>query len=219
MGRKTVKDLNNDFEVLKESFEILKSDFERKFDDLKIDYESKIKSIQDQISTPETNDEPSMRETSNNIAFKCRECSFSSGKRSDLKLHILALHPKQYECRLCSNIFDSRLAFELHQKSHNEEKNFKCEVCGQAFYTKWRLGMHQRQHELTDVRFCHFFNNSKFCKFEDLGCMFKHEEAPICQKATFCRVIMCQFKHSVFVEKYTENLILERKCVVPLQHL
>ena len=129
MARKTVKDLNNDFEVLKESFEILKSDFERKFDDLKNDYESKIKSIQDQISTPETNDEPSMRETSNNIAFKCRECSFSSGKRSDLKLHILALHPQQYECRLCSNIFDSRLAFELHQKSHNEEKNFKCDVC------------------------------------------------------------------------------------------
>ena len=128
MARKTVKGLNDDFEVLKESFDMLKSFFERKFDDIKNDYEAKIKTIQDQISTPETCSEPSIREASNNKAIKCRECSFTSGKRSDLKLHILALLPKQYDCRLCSNIFDSRLAFELHQKSHNEEKNFKCDV-------------------------------------------------------------------------------------------
>ena len=62
MARKTVKELNNDFDVLKESFEMLKSDFEKRFDALKNDYEAKLKTIQDQISTPEIINETSARE-------------------------------------------------------------------------------------------------------------------------------------------------------------
>ena len=80
MARKTVKGLNDDFEVLKESFEMLKSVFERKFDDLKNDYEAKIKTIQDQISTPETCNEPSIREAFNNTAINAGNVVLPQGK-------------------------------------------------------------------------------------------------------------------------------------------
>ena len=32
--------------------------------------------------------------------------------------------------------------------------------------------------------------------FSDLGCMFRHEDSPICQRKNVCINKLCQFKHS-----------------------
>ena len=206
MSRKTVKELNKDFEILKENFDMLRSDFEERINALKIDHEEQIKILNDKISSSADLQGPGISETQSSTALKCRECGFSFDKRSDLKIHILALHPRQFTCKMCSRIFETRISLELHQKEHSTGKNFKCDLCDQTFFTKWRLGKHVKQHEMTSIRFCHFFNNDKFCKYEELGCMFKHNDAPVCKNGTWCRSKMCQFKHTTTEETFREQL-------------
>ena len=41
--------------------------------------------------------------------------------------------------------------------------------------------------------------------------MFKHEDAPFCQKGTFCRAKICQFKHNTVVENQIEAGITEEQ--------
>ena len=200
MTKKTVKDLNKDFEFLIEKVNMLKTDYEERINVLKSDHEVRIKYLEDQIVGLKPLNEPSSTETAENKStIKCRECSFSFQNKSELKIHILALHPKQYKCKLCANIFDTSLEYELHLKTHMVEKNYKCEICDQSFYMKWRLGKHIKQHEMTSFKYCHFFNNNKFCQFEELGCMFNHDHAPMCTSGKFCRSKRCQFKHEVTV--------------------
>ena len=185
---------------------MLKGDFEERINALKRDHEEQIKIPNDKISPSVDLQGPGRRETASNKEIKCRECGFSFDKRSDLKIHILALHPRQYTCKTCSQTFETRIAFELHQKEHSTTKTFKCDLCDQTFFTKWRLGKHVKQHEMTSIRFCHFFNNDKFCKYEELGCMFKHNDAPVCNNSTWCRAKMCQFKHAINAETSREQL-------------
>ena len=84
-------------------------------------------------------------------------------------------------------------------KTHSLDEKFKCDLCAKTFHMKWRLVKHRSQHDLTSVRFCHYFNNNKFCHFYELGCMFKHEHAPICKNGLSCRTKLCQFTHQVFM--------------------
>ena len=46
------------------------------------------------------------------------------------------------------------------------------------------------------LKFCHYYNNNKTCPYSDLGCMFRHEDAPICIHKSKCSNKLCQFKHS-----------------------
>ena len=59
---------------------------------------------------------------------------------------------------------------------------------------------------MADFRYCHFFNNDKFCKYEELGCMFRHDDAPVCPKKTACRAAMCQFKHIRLSENFNAHM-------------
>ena len=57
-------------------------------------------------------------------------------------------------------------------------------------------------------RFCHYYNNSKPCPYEAIGCMFHHSKSGVC-KQLICANILCQFEHPklVIVEKEAENVI------------
>ena len=173
MAKKTVKDLNTDFQLLQEKFELLKIDQEEKVNIIKSEYEERIKKLEDKILGLEHLDSlEAVKEIEVTSANKCKECNLSFEEKSDLKMHILALHPKQYTCKLCAEIFETSVALELHLKIHNTEKEYKCEVCDKAFHMKWRLGKHTKLHEISNIKYCHFFNNRKCCSFEELGCMF-----------------------------------------------
>ena len=67
---------------------------------------------------------------------------------------------------------------------------------------------HVKQHEQSNVRYCSFFNNNKFCEYEEIGCMFRHEHAPLCKYSEKCKIKLCQFKHeslNINVQKYSCN--------------
>ena len=113
----------------------------------------------------------------------------------DLKKHILALHPRNYPCKLCERTFETSINLECHLKDHDAAKLFKCDYCEKTFYMKWRLGKHLKQHESSDAKYCHYFNNDKLCQFEEHGCMFLHEHAPTCSNKNTCRTRLCQFQH------------------------
>ena len=76
---------------------------------------------------------------------------------------------------------------------------------------KWRLGKHLHQHEFPDSKFYHYFNNGKFCPFEEHGCMFKHEHAQLCTKTVLCRSALCQFKHQNW-QRITSESVENNDC-------
>ena len=83
---------------------------------------------------------------------------------------------------------------------HSVNKNFKCNKCENSFVTEWRLKRHMTMHD-KPIKFCHYFNNGKTCKYEELGCKFRHSEAKECRFREACRRKLCEFKHSSLKEK------------------
>ena len=70
--------------------------------------------------------------------------------------------------------------------AHAIEELFECAKCDEKFVSehilKKRLQMQEKK-----VKFCHFYNNNKHCKYADLGCRFKHEKAPECKSQEKCK--------------------------------
>ena len=51
-------------------------------------------------------------------------------------------------------------------------------------------------HTMLTGKYCHYFNNSKHCPFEEVGCMFKHAVSENCRFKKNCKIKLCQFQHS-----------------------
>ena len=54
------------------------------------------------------------------------------------------------------------------------------------------------------VKFCHYYNNDKFCPFEELGCNFLHKVAQNCGLGKKCKIWLCPRQH---LEKEMDNVI------------
>ena len=63
---------------------------------------------------------------------------------------------------------------------------------------------HEEMHDSQCARNCHYFNNRKPCPFEELGCMFLHEEARICKHGESCSKNLCSYKHGISGQKSSE---------------
>ena len=128
--------------------------------------------------------------------FKCDECGENFKRKGDRRNHIEQQHPKRFSCDHCDLKFEKSWIYEKHLEIHSLEKDKKCEVCGKAFYLEWRFRQHMLAHENPYIRKCHYYNNSKVCPFEQVGCKFKHVKAEMCQN-THCETKLCPKQHNV----------------------
>ena len=141
-----------------------------------------------------------------NNSHDCRQCSLTFQRKYALRKHIQAVHPKQVKCDLCAENFDQIWKLEVHMKTHTTEKCFNCEICDKSFVLKWRLRKHIEGHSGKNSKFCHYYNNSKQCIYEETsGCMFRHETAPSCKDLSKCKFTKCQYSH-VITEQPTADI-------------
>ena len=133
-------------------------------------------------------------------SFKCQKCRKEFNLESDLKQHDEAKHNLNLaKCQTCALVFPKNSELEVHIKTeHVEVELFDCQECDMTFVLQWRLKKHQSIHreEMGNLRFCHFYNNDQNCPFANLGCKFKHHDAPQCKYQKLCTSKLCQFKHS-----------------------
>ena len=54
------------------------------------------------------------------------------------------------------------------------------------------------------VKFYHYYNNDKFCPFEELGCKFLHKVAQNCGLGKTCKIWLCPRRH---LDKEMDNVI------------
>ena len=126
--------------------------------------------------------------------FNCKECGDSFESKSRLNKHVKEKHQKTIECNTCSFTCISNIDLEDHMKTHEQPKLFQYDICEKEFYLKWRLTKHREGHE-QKRRYCHYFNNTQMCPYEENGCMFSHETSPVCSFSTKCTRKLCQFRH------------------------
>ena len=127
--------------------------------------------------------------------FKCNKCNEDFKSKGNLKMHIKENHQVKLQCDLCNEQFKSYFELEQHMKEeHDKPKMFKCDVCVKEFHLEWRLLKHKEGHSKT-LKYCHFFNNRKFCPYEENGCMFRHDLSPQCFFGKKCSNSLCQFRH------------------------
>ena len=113
---------------------------------------------------------------------------------------------KPLKCDECSESFVKACELEMHvEDEHKKEKPFECNICDKKFHLSWRLKKHKLIHS-EKAKFCHYFNNAKYCPFDAIGCMFRHEKSGKCNFET-CNNKLCQFEH-LEVEKNVDNNVV-----------
>ena len=134
---------------------------------------------------------------------------------------------KSKHCKLCNLTFVQNCDLDRHIKEmHEADDEFKCDQCDKTFYLEWRYTNHKKIHYGT-VKPCHFFNNGKHCLYEDIGCMFLHEESDQCKFKNCVNKLNKPFKHNRVIDEpdiidvedtETENFTAkENQCHLPYE--
>ena len=130
-------------------------------------------------------------------------CSETFVNMTDMSSHSQGKHSNTSEtehfkrkCKFCKILFLKNSDLEAHVKrDHSENSQHECDICEKTFVLKWRLKKHKEGHESNLKKFCHYFNNDKTCPFEEIGCMFFHQDSESCKYGDNCQNGLCQFKH------------------------
>ena len=182
MKVKTTKELTEEISILKKENDDLKKQFEKLADTMN--------GITEKLNRREISKKPQIRE------FKCIQCEKHFDSKAILKEHRMLSHPRKIECKHCDEYFYEVWKLEHHMKKHEGLKKFICEKCEKEFHIEWRLKKHREVHE-QQTKKCHYFNNSKTCPYEEIGCKFAHRISENCYFQDKCRNQLCQFRHSL----------------------
>ena len=109
---------------------------------------------------------------------------------------------KEYKCKKCEYKSNKSFELEQHIKNTHEEEGLKCKICDKTFVMNWRLRKHEEGHN-KQTKMCHYFNNNRSCPYENVGCMFMHEESLPCKFGEKCKIKLCQYRH---VTNHIENV-------------
>jgi len=205
--KKTVSELNKIVENLEEKVKHL----EEEVKNMK-KLEVKLKHLEENIKifkSHSNKESESLGSKKLQESVKCRKCDCNFKTTKLLRDHMKSNHMSVIKCNACDITFDAHWKLEKHlSKEHNKEKTFDCEVCDQSFYTNWRLKKHTQSHDEHDIKYCHYFNNSKKCPYEEFGCKFRHAKSDQCKYQKNCRNKLCQYRHQQdpSSDKATENI-------------
>ena len=211
--KKTVKDLASDMEAFESRFKEMEKVFNKLIaiesvdkDNIVIrvdgsqkqaelenklkEMEKKLQEAHTRIEKLENSRDPNPKKDISN----CNKCDLTFDKKDDLKVHNKTIHPRCLKCEFCDKTFEVKWKLETHLKTHEQSSKYQCDTCDKVFVLKWRLEQHKKTHVLTNVKFCHYFNNNKICPYDDIGCMFRHENSTKC-KFVKCLNELCQFRH------------------------
>ena len=53
------------------------------------------------------------------------------------------------------------------------------------------------------IKKCHYYNNNLICPFNEMGCMFLHEDSVMCKFDEQCTKNLCSYKHRKVIKKKT----------------
>ena len=189
--KKTVSEVNMIVESLKEKVENLALKV-KKMEAL----EEKIKHLEDELKGYKTKESEGVKSKRVQERVLCSKCEDTFATKKMLMDHIKAHHFRDIICSDCDLTFDEQWKLEKHLSTeHGKEKTFDCDHCDKSFYTKWRLRKHVRSHDDDNMKFCHYFNNSKKCPYEEFGCRFRHAQSAQCKFENNCENRLCQFRH------------------------
>ena len=195
MRKLTIRSLGEELDILKEKvkeIEVLKEQV-KEIPVLKQTVKELEKNIEN-LEKGRTMDIP--KKESITDFQKCKKCELTFGTKRDLKKHMKTDHAPSIKCGSCDRIFAKKYELEVHMKDdHSTSEHFKCDCCDKTFVLKWRLLMHKKNHETKWVKKCHYFNNNLVCPFEEMGCMFLHEDSVICKFGEQCSRNLCSYKH------------------------
>ena len=155
----TMKSLSDELDVLKEQM--------KGFESLKIEF----KELQDEVKLLRSQEE-NTRIQKNQI--ECKDCGKCFTSKAVLKKHLVQVHPKVVDCKLCDQSFSYNHELEVHVKCHGVKNEFKCEVCNKEFYLEWRFKKHVTVHS-DQTKPCKYNSRKMPCPFDIIGCKFKHE--------------------------------------------
>merc|ERR1711954_447519 len=77
-------------------------------------------------------------------------------------------HLKCYKCNYCNFEAATVSGIDEHIKANHATENIlNCDNCDKTFRSEIRLKIHKNVHQSKRViRFCHYYNNNKFCPYE-----------------------------------------------------
>ena len=100
------------------------------------------------------------------------------------------------KCNLCKRTFARNCDLEIHMDEHEKEKKYRCNSCEKTFHLQWRRNKHEKSHKETDVKLCRYFGNQEPCPYEEIGCMFRHDQSIFCRTKD-CTNLLCPFSHQI----------------------
>ena len=185
----TLKSLSEDIGALQEQVKQIEP-LKKKL----LDMESIVEILKGKLKYYEDKENESTSPNKKENIYKCKFCEELFVDKKVMKGHIKLKHPRKLNCEECDMNFTLNIDLEVHLESHQKPKMFQCKICDKEFHLMWRLSKHLTSHE-TSLKFCHYYNNDKFCPFEANGCKFAHFEAPSCKFKRHCGNNLCQFTH------------------------
>lgn len=57
-----------------------------------------------------------------------------------------------YICDFCGRQMQNKVKFDIHMRSHTNERPFECEQCGRKFKSRGNLSRHMRLHTEDDKK-------------------------------------------------------------------
>ena len=156
MTKKTVKDLDGDFQMLRGEFD-------------------KLKTMHDILTKKCEYLENKLEQKSSNV--KCDDCGEEFIRIRDLRVHRKTHSSENIsnKCDICDKEFNKEWKLRAHKKKH---QNLKCDICNKTFNSESILEKHKKiTHEKIKI-YCHYFNNGLKCPFEN-ECVFLHEDSEL----------------------------------------